>query len=177
MAYRLASKPSEWEAVENRIWERIQEAQSTEPMSVDQIEPFLRKAFQDKFGTGQPTTERVDCLYKMAKEIQPLTVQQGFVPDWNHPAVKETHNGQKCTGVFAKYVYEPAEKVMGDHQYTSATFIPRPASKMRKKTREEKIEDLDSLPFLGVYPKQGGLTDERIDALCLAMKIPLETQA
>lgn len=154
-------------AAHKALWSRIQEAQSSEPMSVDQIEPVLRKAFQDKFGPSQPTTDWMDLLHKMAKAVAPLTVQQGFVPDWSK--AEAGHVG------IVLYFTEWPEITYG-HAHGLAGYIRRPAPRMRQKTRDEKVHDLYK-PY-GAQDWSIGMTDalaeSTIDDLCRAAGIPLE---
>ncbi len=152
------------------FWSRIQEAQSSEPMSVDQIEPVLRKVFQDKFGSSQPTTEWMDFLYKMAKDVAPLTVQQGFIPDWS----KAQYDGVK--GVTWCFVYETEEEISGDmaHGYESYDgYIPRPTPKTRERTRDDKIAKLVELGYVINARMLNGAKDSTIDDLCTASGISL----
>ena len=53
---------------------------------------------------------------------------------------------------------------------------PRPAPKYREMTREEKIEALDSLPYLGVYQSSGMLTDKLVDDLCKAAGVDVRVR-
>ena len=154
------------------LWSRIQEVQSSEPMSVDQVEPVLRKVFCDKFVDSQPTTEWMDTLLKMAKAIQPLTVKQGFVVDWS-----KAPKGKPVTGIQVTWSWWDNEEEFFKRSTVPAlcyAFIPRPAPKMRPKTRDEKVDDLRGNAVIMNWPTLGELKDSTIDDLCLATGIPLE---
>lgn len=49
-------------------------------------------------------------------------------------------------------------------------------SSNRKRTREEKIEALDNLSAIAIYPKLGIISDEQIDGMCLLFNISLEVE-
>lgn len=149
----------------DELWTRIQEAQCSEPMNVDQIEPVLRKVFQDKFGSSQPTTEWMDCLYKMAKAVAPLTVQQGFVPDWS----KAPEGTVGCVAFFTGSV--EAYWKPGATGCDNVTFIPRPAPKTRERTHQEKVHEL--MKKITIDPVFQSVNKELVDNLCRAAGISL----
>ncbi len=157
-----------WPAFFDRFWSRIQEVQSSEPMSVDQIEPYLRMAFCDKFGMAQPTTEWMDALLKMAKAVQPLTVQQGFVVDWSKaPSWAQGvriifDDGQAWIGGPEGKCFPPQGRWFKTIEYHN-----RPTPKATPRTTGEKCADL-------IHRITTMLDPDEIDELCKAAGIPIE---
>lgn len=130
-----------------------------ETMSVEEIEKRLRS---DWMTLPSVVGEMNNSLAwnGLARAIQPLTVQQGFVPDW--PKAPEYANSVK---------WHWSRDTDGGNVIST-----RPAPKMRQKTREEKIADLRSNAVIMNWPTIGQLKDDTIDDLCRAASIPLETE-
>ena len=113
-----------------RHWDRIQEVQSSEPMSVESIEVVIKQVMVDN-DSHYLTWPDVLKAREIAKAIQPLTVQQGFTPDWSKAP-------EWTGGVIVQWsndMLSPMDKCF-------CHFIPRPIPKMRPKTPHEKLTDL-----------------------------------
>lgn len=131
-----------------------------EPMSVEEITGLLQ-------GIGWPA----ECR-KVAKIFQPLTVQQGFVVDWS----KAPKDAEGVAIIWNGVGYGCAcySQIETDTNSALIEFIPRPAPKMRQKTREEKISGI--VAKIGDNGMLWEYSDEVVDYICRAAGIPLETE-
>jgi hypothetical protein len=127
------------------LWSRIQEVQSGEPMSEEEIFDFLRPQL----------TYTADVVKMISKIVQLLTRRQGFVVDWpkDDPKVKG------FIGIFTGS--ETADDVFGEALKHGEFFIPRPKQK-RRKTDEELLSD--------VFSNTGSEIGWKVIALRLAAK-------
>lgn len=114
-------------------WSRIQEAQSSEPMSWEDVEDII-KPLMTKEQYAMNDFEGVRHSAIVAKGIAPYTSKQGFIPDWSK--APEWCVGWRPTwerrGVVAPWVVTPFE-------YCAGPFVPRPTPKTRERTVEELI--------------------------------------
>lgn len=162
----ILGKNSPWEEIDAELWSRIQEAQSSEPMSLNDIDKFLSDAgvewveFETKLDGKKPG------LRPLSQLIQPLTVQQGFVPDWSKA-------GAGVRGYVCRWWYKDTFSSIDAGEF----FFQRPAPKTRQKTREERVNSIINTMGgdLASYALTSKLSDSTIDDLCRAAGIPLET--
>lgn len=134
-----------------------------EPMSVEDVDKVVQAGFMKHVASHGTMT----LSMAIAKEIQPLTVQQGPLVDWS----KAQYDGVK--GVTWQYVYQTEEEMKHELGAGYDGYIPRPAPKMRQKTREEKISGI--VAKIGDNGMLWEYSDEVIDQICRAADIPLET--
>lgn len=162
---------TERSTIRNRLWSRIQEVQPSEPMSLGEIERHVCEVLL----VGQEN---------LWEAIQPLTVKQGFVPDWS----KAPTRNKKLPDKAAVFWY------WDDGGIASGTAIHhwhRPAPKMRPKTGFEKISAwtewkkaqrkanhfTDSPYYASQLLAEELVEGKSIDDLCRAAGIPLEVEA
>lgn len=145
------------------LWSRIQEAQSSEPMSLDKIGRMLQDELKTKFPfkfDRFESEEWIGAILAMAKTVQPLTVQQGFVVDW----LKAPEWATEWDGCWFGNVVED-----GGRQFKRTWItIPRPTDNTKPKTTGEKRNDLIDAIMNMTSP-------DEIDELCKVAGIPLET--
>lgn len=148
-----------------KLWSRIQEVQSSEPMSVEEIEKIILpimseegKRYQDFVGVRQS--------WEVAKAVQLLTVKQGFAVDWSKTPTDSF--GRRAMGVLIQWAwYETKEQNDANLVRDCIEFIPRPVPKSAPKTIGEKRADL-------LHAISTMSDPDEIDELCKAAGIPTE---
>lgn len=155
------------ESYKEALWSRIQEVQSSEPMSVEQIENAIyQKALArgvDKF--AKPGTMDFGRWIKdyLIPAIIPLTVQQGFVPDWSKAP-------EWATSIVMLWSRQDEPWGCGPTEFNR---IPRPVPKMRPKTRKEKVQ---AIRGSGMFLDVDKLKESTLDDLLSVKGISLETE-
>lgn len=86
-------------------------------MTVDQIRAYMSD------------NHSFDMSIRLAEEIQPLTVQQGFVPEWSKAPLRAT---EWACGFLKGPEWCDEDTVI---------YIPRPSPKTREKDRDELLEE------------------------------------
>lgn len=128
----------------------------SEPMSLEEIEKVVCDASYDILRPGD------DVAVSIAKAVQPLTVKQGFVPDWSK--APEWANGVRIE-------WSTCPPTADGRMWI--TDLPRPKVK-RMRTREEKEIAVGNK--LNIYGICTMLSDSSLDDLCRAANISLEVE-
>lgn len=161
------------------LWSRIQEAQSSETMDYSELRQRILNRVEQWSNTNIGTI--ADAV---AQEVLPLTVQQGFVPDWSKAPKVDGELPDKAA-VFWYW------DLGGVKKYPAFQHWHRPAPKMRQKTDEQLLENLVESYFktdgkAGLAEHDTRLADawakvaremvagKSIQDLCRAAGIPLE---
>lgn len=132
-----------------------------EPMSVEEI----RGKVLSWCRANSQAEIRDDDIAELVEIVQPLTVQQGFVPDWS-----KAPEWANCVSLYWARMHGSDRSFHGE----AILFdnIPRPAPKMRQKTREEKVAEI--VAKIGDNGMLWEYSDEVVDYICRAAGIPIE---
>lgn len=152
-------------------WSRIQEAQSDEPMTVEEIRAFLAKS-ENKWSMDRGESLTTITWETLLKDIQPLTHRHGFTIDWSKA-------GQFSLGFLGRFTGYPESHLRLDE---GEFYIPRPPKPklMHTRTREELLDavNADALGGIGweglAKRLASGETPEKIAE---SYGIPLEVSA
>ncbi len=128
----------------------------TKPMGVEEIEDFLHHAsWQSKKG--------------LAKIIQPITRQQGFVVDRQFTAdeFRAWARGKPYNCDTDQYKFA--------EEFAKTLLVP-PTPKYREISREEKIQKLKESGWIDGTIASSNVKDSTIDDLCAAAGIPTKIE-
>ncbi len=156
------------------LWSRIEAVQSSETMSVDDVESILENVYVKTIGPMFPGSEWRILLDAIIKAVQPLTIKQGFGPmsaeiDRTGNALNEA--GWACIRAWSEMGIPPMDGDTWNNLKQGLVYptvkayldnLPKPTpDKVPKTTAEKRAITTMTDP-------------NEIDELCKAAGIPLE---
>lgn len=166
------------EAYKETLWSRIQEAQSSEPMSREDIATAIKDAHTD-LKEWYPGTSYIESLSKLLHgKIIDARVAGLSVNDHMEAISKliQWNDRPWATGLKLGYM---TKDIMPTNDRIADPFctVPRPAPKMRPKTDKELVDELEHWRTHGRTFRTLPLSRETMELFCRDAGISLETKA
>lgn len=149
-----------WRSVLDYIKNNLDTGNS-EPISLESIVAHIRQEIKsyawgsiESSNAQRNISTQDELVFTLARIVAPLTVQQGFTPDWSKAP-------ELARGIAILW------RTHDDGDPDTIQYIPRPAPKMRRKTMSELSRE--------VLDKIAVLDEKALLKACESMSIPLET--